>query len=73
MIAASMLWSSSSTAVYSRTVNPVYIVQMPAPVRDGSKPVRLMEMVREIAFEELPTAFNALLRGSARDRYVVTL
>jgi hypothetical protein len=46
---------------------------MPAPVRDGSKPVRLMEMVREIAFEELPTAFNALLRGSARGRYVVTL
>jgi len=73
MIAASMLWFSRSSSVYLRTVNPTYIVQMPVPVRDGSKAVGLMEMVREIAFEELPTAFDALLKSSARGRYVVKL
>ena len=33
MIAASMLWLSSSTAGYSQTVNPAYVVEMPSPAR----------------------------------------
>jgi hypothetical protein len=36
------------------------------------KPARLMETVRQISLEELPSAFHALLDGKARGRYVVT-
>jgi putative YhdH/YhfP family quinone oxidoreductase len=37
------------------------------------KPARLAESAHEISLEELPSAFDALLKGSARGRYVVKL
>jgi NADPH2:quinone reductase len=35
------------------------------------KPAKLVEAARQISFEELPSAFDALLKGQARGRYVV--
>jgi NADPH2:quinone reductase len=37
------------------------------------KPARLVEAAHRISLEELPPAFEALLKGQARGRYVVTL
>jgi acrylyl-CoA reductase (NADPH) len=37
------------------------------------KPVRLAETARQISLEELPAAFDVLLHGRARGRYVVKL
>jgi NADPH2:quinone reductase len=37
------------------------------------KPARLAEAARQIALEELPAAFDVLLQGRARGRYVVKL
>ena len=37
------------------------------------KPARLVETARQISLEELPSAFDALLKGQARGRHVVTL
>ena len=37
------------------------------------KPARLAETARRISLEELPSAFDALLKGQARGRYVVAL
>jgi acrylyl-CoA reductase (NADPH) len=37
------------------------------------KPAKLVEAARQISLEELPTAFDALLKGRARGRYVVNL
>jgi len=35
------------------------------------KPARLLEAAQEISFQDLPSAFDALLKGQARGRYVV--
>jgi NADPH2:quinone reductase len=35
------------------------------------KPAKLLEAAREISFQDLPSAFDALLKGQARGRYVV--
>ena len=35
------------------------------------KPAKLVEAARQIRFDELPSAFDALLKGQARGRYVV--
>ena len=37
------------------------------------KPAKLVETARQISIEELPSAFEALLKGHARGRYVVAL
>ena len=37
------------------------------------KPARLVEAAHQISLEELPSAFETLLKGQARGRYVVTL
>jgi NADPH2:quinone reductase len=37
------------------------------------KPARLVETARQISLEELPSAFDVLLKGQARGRYVVKL
>ena len=37
------------------------------------KPARLVDAARPIALDELPSAFDALLKGNARGRYVVKL
>jgi hypothetical protein len=35
------------------------------------KPARLLEAAQQISLQDLPSAFDALLKGHARGRYVV--
>jgi D-arabinose 1-dehydrogenase-like Zn-dependent alcohol dehydrogenase len=37
------------------------------------KPAKLVEATRQISLGELPSAFDALVKGQARGRYVVKL
>src|SRR5206468_12790339 len=56
-------------------------VMCPMPVRlevwrrlaTDLKPARLVEAARQISLEELPSAFDALLKGQARGRYIVKI
>ena len=56
-------------------------VMCPMPVRlevwrrlaTDLKPARIVEAARQISLEELPSAFDALLKGQARGRYIVKI
>ena len=65
-----------SASLIARTLTAPWVGHPPRRLRGGGwvrSTRNLVEAAREIRFDELPSAFDALLKGQARGRYVVKI